>query len=62
MGVREHLIDGERIVLQHPPFYLTTHRLLRCEDADGSDLSDGVSVVCVRECTSVADVTDIRVT
>ncbi len=37
MGVHEHLIDDERIVLQHPPFYLTTHRLLRSEDVNGSD-------------------------
>ncbi len=37
MGVHEHLIDDERIVLQHPPFYLTTHRLLRSEDLNGSD-------------------------
>ena len=37
MGVHEHLVDDERIVLQHPPFYLTTHRLLRSEDVNGSD-------------------------
>ena len=37
MGVHEHLIDDERIVLLHPPFYLTTHRLLRSEDVNGSD-------------------------
>ena len=37
MGVHEHLIDDERIVLQHPPLYLTTHRLLRSEDVNGSD-------------------------
>lgn len=37
MGVHEHLIDEERIVLQHPPFYLTTHRLLRCEDDNGAE-------------------------
>ena len=32
MGVHQHLTNEERIVLQRPPFYLTTHRLLRCED------------------------------
>ncbi len=37
MGVHEHLIDDEGIVLQHPPFYLTTHRLLRSADVNGSD-------------------------
>ena len=37
MGVHEHLVDDERIVLQHPPFYLTTHRLLRSEDVNGSE-------------------------
>jgi hypothetical protein len=37
MGVHEHLMDGERIVLQHPPFYLTSHRLLRCENDEGSE-------------------------
>ena len=37
MGVHGHLVDDERIVLQHPPFYLTTHRLLRSEDVNGSD-------------------------
>jgi hypothetical protein len=37
MGVHEHLGDGERIVLQHNPFYLTTHRLLRCEDISDND-------------------------
>ena len=37
MGVHEHLIDDERIVLQHPPFYLTTQRLLRSADVNGSD-------------------------
>ena len=37
MGVHEHLMDDERIVLQHPPFYLTTHRLLRCEEVSGNE-------------------------
>ena len=37
MSVHDHLTDEERIVLQHPPFYLTTHRLLRCEDENGRD-------------------------
>ncbi len=35
MSVHDHLHDGERIELQHPPFYLTNHRLLRNDDADG---------------------------
>ena len=38
MSVHDHLTAEERIVLQHPPFYLTTHRLLRCEDEDGKDM------------------------
>ena len=37
MSVHDYLTDEERIVLQHPPFYLTTHRLLRCEDENGRD-------------------------
>ena len=56
MGVREHLIDGERIVLQHPPFYLTTHRLLRCEDADGSESFREIPLL------GMTDVEQLRVT
>ena len=37
MSVHDRLMDDERIVLQHPPFYLTTHRLLRYEDDQGRD-------------------------
>ena len=29
MKVRDHLLPGEMLVLEHPPFYLTTLRLLR---------------------------------
>ena len=29
MKVRDHLLPGEMLVLEHPPFYLTTFRLLR---------------------------------
>ena len=36
MSLYDHLQDGERIELQHPPFYLTNHRLLRSDDTDGS--------------------------
>ena len=36
MSVYDHLRDGERIELQHPPFYLTNMRLLRSDDADGA--------------------------
>ena len=36
MRVHDHLLDGERIELQHPPFYLTNRRLLRHDAADGS--------------------------
>ena len=32
MSVYDHLRDGERIELQHPPFYLTNMRLLRSDD------------------------------
>ena len=35
MSVYDHLQDGERIELQHPPFYLTNYRLLRSDDTDG---------------------------
>ena len=37
MGVHQYLTGEERIVLQHPPFYLTTLRLLRCEGDVGSE-------------------------
>ena len=33
MKVRDHLFPGEMLVLEHPPFYLTTLRLLR--DVEG---------------------------
>ena len=33
MKVRDHLLPGEMLVLEHPPFYLTTLRLLR--DVEG---------------------------
>ena len=36
MSVYDHLHDGERIELQHPPFYLTNRRLLRNDDATGA--------------------------
>lgn len=36
MNVYDHLHDGERIELQHPPFYLTNRRLLRNDDNAGS--------------------------
>lgn len=36
MSVYDHLHDGERIELQHPPFYLTDRRLLRSDDATGA--------------------------
>lgn len=36
MSVYDHLREGERIELQHPPFYLTNLRLLRSDDADGA--------------------------
>ncbi len=35
MSIHDHLLDGERIELQHPPFYLTNVRLLRSDEADG---------------------------
>ena len=35
MSVYDHLRDGERIELQHPPFYLTNMRLLRSDDDGG---------------------------
>ena len=49
MGVHEHLMDGERIVLQHPPFYLTTHRLLRCEDAESNQSFKEIPLVGMTE-------------
>lgn len=36
MSVHSHLQEGERIEIQHPPFYLTNMRLLRSDDGDGS--------------------------
>ena len=36
MSVHDHLHIGERIELQHPPFYLTNVRLLRSDDGDGT--------------------------
>ena len=33
MKVRDHLLPGEMLVLEHPPFYLTSLRLLR--DVEG---------------------------
>lgn len=33
MKVRDHLLPGEMLVLEHPPFYLTNLRLLR--EVDG---------------------------
>ena len=33
MKVRDHLLPGEMLILEHPPFYLTSLRLLR--EVDG---------------------------
>lgn len=36
MSVRDHLLGGEYILAQSPPFYLTTHRLMRYDEGSGS--------------------------
>ena len=37
MGIRDHLMTGEMVVFEHPPFYLTSRRILRLEEKDGRD-------------------------
>ena len=49
MGVHHHLINEERIVLQWPPFYLTTHRLLRCEDVLGNESFREIPIQGIKE-------------
>ena len=49
MGVHQHLINKERIVLQWPPFYLTTHRLLRCEDVLGNESFREIPIQGIKE-------------
>ena len=49
MGVHQHLINEERIVLQWPPFYLTTHRLLRCEDVLGNESFREIPIQGIKE-------------
>jgi len=49
MGVHQHLISEERIVLQWPPFYLTTHRLLRCEDVLGIESFREIPIQGIKE-------------
>ena len=49
MGVHQHLINEERIVLQWPPFYLTTHRLLRCEDVLGNESFREIPIYGIKE-------------
>ncbi len=33
MSIHRHLMDGERVLGEAPPFYATTHRVLRYEEA-----------------------------
>lgn len=49
MGVHQHLINEERIVLQSPPFYLTTHRLIRCEDVLGNESFREIPILGIKE-------------
>ena len=49
MGVHQHLRGDERIVLQRPPFYLTTHRLLRCEDVLGNESFREIPIRGIKE-------------
>jgi len=60
MGVHEHLLDEERIVLQHPPFYMTTHRLLRCEDVAGGESFKDIPLLGMTE-VEVLRVTDHKI-
>lgn len=37
MAARDHLREDESILAQFPPFYATTHRILRCETNGGQE-------------------------
>lgn len=55
MGVHQHLISEERIVLQSPPFYLTTHRLLRCEDVLGNESFREIPIQGIKEVETIRE-------